>query len=1137
MFSATDVAHFLSCHHLLTLDRAQAAGQINKPFVRDPGLELLKELGLRYERSYLDHLNQSHGQRVVEVPTNASWDEAVEYTLQALREGATAIYQATFQHGPWRGHSDFLIRVEKPSALGAWSYEAVETKLARSIKAGALIQLCFYSDLLAAIQGVQPEFMHLVIGRSMKPESLSVIQYIAYFRKIKRDFEAAFNTAPDTYPEPTEHCDVCGWFSLCDRRWHDDDYLSLVAGITRSQRKALATRDVVKVGQLATLDLVGSSKIDGIGGAALLRINQQARLQVEGREAGHVVYELLEATDPSVGLATLPVPSDGDIFLDVEGDPYAFELGLEYLIGIVTTPNGVNGGPLYQASWSLDRASEKAAFEKFISDVMDRRRTYPDLHIYHYAAYEPTAIKRLVGQHGSCVDEVDQLLRAGVFVDLYRIVRQGIRASVESYSIKKLEPLYDFVRATPLRESVLALQSFEAALALGDARGIGTQVLASVESYNRDDCLSAWQLRKWLEDRRTELETMTGWTLPRPTFVEAEPPEELAQHLQQVRAVMARLVADLPTDPSEYSVEQRGRWLLAQMLEYHRREDKSAWWEYFRLCELSEQELLEDKSALGGLVYAGQVGSTKQSLIHRYRFPPQDHTIDRAIERANAVHDPNTRRSVGTIVSIDEHNGTIDIKRSASSSAPHPAALIPQEVVAAKAQQESLLRLGSWVADHGIGGPGPFQAARDLLLREPLKMSLADIGSPVTEHLLTGAARKVVLSLSSQAAVLPVQGPPGSGKTFTGARMVVELVKNGSKVGITAVSHKVITNLLQEICRVADQVGLELAAVQKANDEDGSDHPAVTQADSNAAVLNALADGTAHIAAGTAWLWARSEMFEAVDVLVVDEAGQMCLADVLTISQAARSIILLGDPQQLNQPQRGVHPPGVDVSSLAHLLNGRATIDSTKGLFLKETWRLHPAICAFTSELFYDNRLVPRPENQKQCLNTDSFLGGSGLRFVPVAHNGNQNESPEEVEKIAALIRGLLAGRASWTMKTGKTVALRASDILVVAPYNAQVSALARKLPSDLRVGTVDKFQGQEAPLVFYSMATSSPEDAPRGMEFLYSLNRINVAISRAQCVAAIVASPALFQPQCKTPRQMMLANALCRYFEMALAI
>ena len=260
----------------------------------------------------------------------------------------------------------------------------------------------------------------------------------------------------------------------------------------------------------------------------------------------------------------------------------------------------------------------------------------------------------------------------------------------------------------------------------------------------------------------------------------------------------------------------------------------------------------------------------------------------------------------------------------------------------------------------------------------------------------------------------------------------------------------------------------------------------------------------------------------------------MSLANVLAISQAATSVVLLGDPQQLDQPQQGVHPPGVDVSALAHLLDGRATIDHDKGMFLKETWRLHPDICAFTSELFYDSRLAPRPENQKQRLNTEGFLDGYGLRYVPIEHLGNQSESPEEVEEIAALVGGLLRNGATWTTNTEERLTLNLSDILVLAPYNSQVSAIAQRLPTGARVGTVDKFQGQEAPVVFYSMTTSTPEDAPRGMEFLYSLNRLNVAISRARCLAVIVASPALLQVQCKTPRQIKLANALCRYLEMA---
>jgi len=530
-------------------------------------------------------------------------------------------------------------------------------------------------------------------------------------------------------------------------------------------------------------------------------------------------------------------------------------------------------------------------------------------------------------------------------------------------------------------------------------------------------------------------------------------------------------------------------------------------------------------------VYLGAVARSKRSITHRYQFPPQDHAIDHAAD----VRDPKTGKGVGEVVTIDERNRTIDIKRSGSSKIPHPTALIPFEIVDSGVLRDSLLRLGSWVADNAITGSGPYQAARNLLLRTPPRALGEPIASPIgTDGRLTDAARAVVISLATEPSVLPIQGPPGTGKTFTGSRMIVELVRQGWRVGITAVSHKVISNLLGESCRHARELGIRLRAVQKSNDRDQCPESSVTQLDENQAIVNCLRKSYAQVAAGTAWLWARPEMANSVDVLFVDEAGQISLPNALAISQAATSVVLLGDPQQLDQPQRGVHPPGVEVSALGYLLLGHSTVSPDQGLFLTETRRLHPDICRFISELFYDTRLIARPENANQRLNCQGQLDGTGLRFVPVEHSGNQNESPEEVAVVAALIDQLLKTSATWTNKSGQILPLRLEDILVVAPYNAQVSALAKCLPPKARVGTVDKFQGQEAPVVFYSMATSTPEDAPRGMEFLYSLNRLNVAISRAQCVAVMVASPSLFRVQCKTARQIELANALCRYCELA---
>jgi uncharacterized protein len=381
--------------------------------------------------------------------------------------------------------------------------------------------------------------------------------------------------------------------------------------------------------------------------------------------------------------------------------------------------------------------------------------------------------------------------------------------------------------------------------------------------------------------------------------------------------------------------------------------------------------------------------------------------------------------------------------------------------------------------------------------------------------------------------VLAIQGPPGAGKTYTGARMICQLLKQGKKVGVTALSHKVIRKLLEEVVDAAHEAEFDdLVCMQRSDEQEAS--PLIAVASDNAIPLRALQSGAANVVGGTSWLWARPEYFEAVDVLFIDEAGQMALADVIAVARAARNLVLIGDPQQLERPLKGSHPPGAEKSALQYLLGEQKTIPETMGLLLPETWRMHPSICNFTSELFYDGRLGTRGFTQHRILQGHPWLNGAGLWFAPVVHNGNRNSSPEEVEVIAKIVESLLAPGVTWFRSAGNSRRLELKDILVVAPYNAQVADLLAQLPAGAHVGTVDKFQGQEAPVVIYSLTTSSPEDAPRGMEFLYSLNRLNVATSRAMTNVIVVGSPRLFEPECRNPRQIQLANALCRYLEMA---
>jgi hypothetical protein len=397
---------------------------------------------------------------------------------------------------------------------------------------------------------------------------------------------------------------------------------------------------------------------------------------------------------------------------------------------------------------------------------------------------------------------------------------------------------------------------------------------------------------------------------------------------------------------------------------------------------------------------------------------------------------------------------------------------------------------------------------------------------------------------------LAIQGPPGAGKTHAGARMIRELVSRRLRVGVTATSHKVIQHLLKTVEAQAIAAGQPVsigARVKNASDHPGGIQEFLKEQEQDA--IEAARAGRLNVLGGTAWLWSSKNAADAVDVLFVDEAGQMSLANVLAVSQAADSLVLLGDPQQLDQPQKASHPDGVGISALEHVLNGAETMPLDRGIFLPTTYRMAPAITRFTSELFYEGKLHSKDGLDRQALAGTGRFDGAGLWLVPVDHDGNQNASPEEVEAVAGLVASLLnpewtltapgAPRVAdsgphWIDEHGVPHPLTGEHIKVVAPFNAQVNRLTERLAGlGVAVGSVDKFQGQEAAVVIYSMTTSRPEDAPRGLEFLYSLNRLNVATSRARCAVWVVCSPLLLAPECRTPRQMRLANALCRYAEL----
>ena len=1149
--SATDLANHLGCQHLTQLEHARAFGVVGPPDWHDPTLEILRERGLAHETAYLDYLSeQGVNIQIVDEEHRSIDDRGVAITRDLMTRGVEAIVQAPLLSGRWRGIADVLLRVEEPSELGSWSYIPVDTKLAFETRGGTVLQLCLYSDLVAELQGRMPDEMRVISpGRYAEPDCFWTSDFMAYYRRVREELESAvaepFSTTDSksegeavfaTYPEPVPQCDICKWWSRCDKQRHADDHLSLVAGISRLQRAELARREVGSLSALAAESMPLTPRPDRGSPESYERIHHQARIQLASRKSEKPLVEILSPAEPETGLARLPEPSAGDLFFDFEGDPFVEGGGLEYLFGWVQLGEG--GTPEYHESWALTQAEEKRVFESWVDFVVARIESFPGLHIYHFAPYEPAALKRLMGRHATREEELDFLLRSERFIDLHQVVKESLRIGVERYGLKQLEDVHGFERDLDLRDASVGMRTVERALELGQGDSISDEDRARVALYNRDDCLSTLSLRDWLEGIRNE-QVDAGAEIVRPEVGEGDPSDELEEVINRRRILEERLTEGVPEDQSDRSPEEHGRWLLAQLLEWHRRESKASWWEFFRLDDLAAEDLAFERQGVFGLDFVEELPDPKGRLpVHRYQFAEQDFDI----RVGNTLH-VDREQSLGKVEAIDPAHRTIDVKKTRKSKDVHPIAAFVHDNVRPHPLPAAIEKIAEWVVEHGIDAPGPYRAARDLLMRRRPRFKVLVEGalSEPNEDSVEASKR---LALNLDGGVLAIQGPPGTGKSYAGARMICALVEAGQKVGITANSHKVILNLIEKIYEAANEMGTSVRCVKKRKDKDESLPDYVIAAKDNPTFDQVLSSEGAQVGGTTVWGWARDDAFEKLDTLVIDEAGQLSLANAVAASQAARNLILLGDPQQLDQPIQGSHPEGSEVSVLDHLLEGRDTIAGDRGLFLPETWRLHPDICTFTSETYYEGKLHARSGCELQRITGSARLAkpsegreGAGLWFVPCSHEGNQTSSPEEVEAVARLVKEFSAAGVEWIDREGVTRPVGLEEILIVAPYNSQVAALRAAMPGDARVGTVDKFQGQEAPIVIYSMTGSSADDAPRGLEFLLSANRLNVATSRARCACVIVGSPRLMGTECRSPKQMKLVNAICRYRELAASL
>ena len=1088
--SPSDLANYLACPHLTQLEVSVQRGELVRPHRDNPHGELIRRKGDEHEAAFLGKLREE-GREIVEIELgdDGGFEQAARTTEEALRSGAEVVYQGVLASEGWRGIADFLIRIDEPSALGPFSYEAWDTKLARSrAKPAHVLQLTFYSHELEWIQGRLPERMYVVLGTG-DVETYRPADFGAFFRRARGRLAKAVASGADTYPYPVTHCGLCDFFELCEKRWEDDDHLSQVAWIRHDQIERL---NATGIGTLERLgETAPGTVVDHMAPDTFERLRHQAALQLSARLSGAHRYDLLEPQEKR-GLGLLPPPDAGDLFYDIEGDPF-WEPGrsLEYLHGMGDTSGSVT------ALWAHDRESEKRVLEQVIDLIHRRLEHFPNLHVYHYASYETAALKRLAAQHATREEELDELLRREVFVDLFKVVRQSLRISYDSYSIKNVREF--FMRAeAELEGGEDSIVVYEQWVADQDPA-----LLELIERYNEEDVVSNLRLRDWLLERKAEAERTFGdaiaWREPPEVRV---PKEETAALLGERAALREQLVAS-----GDQSLE-----LAGELLEYHRREAKPVWWWFFRRCEMTPEELVEDSGSIGALAPDGSepVGDAR-SKIHGFHFPVQQHRLDPGDE----VHDPIEMIRAGRIVELDSVAGTLRLRRGpAPEDKPLPKALIPGGPFDTRYQREALVRFARSL----LAGDGRYPHLEKVLRREP------PLGGERVQCETLEEMGRLVRAI--EGSYLFVQGPPGAGKTWTGARLVTSLIAAGKRVAIASQSHKAIHKLLLEIEKDAVAEGVEFRGLKKSTGDDPDtvhEGPRI----SSEPDAEVIFESDHELVAGTSWLLCREQMDLQFDYLFLDEAGQISLADALALGTCARTLVLLGDPIQLAQVTQGIHPAGAGASVLTHLLEDRATVAEDMGLFLERSYRMHPDVCRYISSAFYEDRL----ESAEGCEEQGSSLGTS-IRWLPVDHEGNSTSSEEEAAAIHVEIERLLRG--TWTDSEGMTKPITPADIKVVAPFNAQVKVLSERLQDGVAIGTVDKFQGQEAPVVFFSMASSSDKDAPRGIDFLMSRNRLNVAVSRAQCLAYLVCAPQLLDVECRTVGHMRLANALCRFVELA---
>ncbi|MBX9695805.1 MAG: TM0106 family RecB-like putative nuclease, partial [Cyanobacteria bacterium] len=1000
VFSPSDLITFMESPFDSWMERyhLEYPGE-QQPDDEDESHAILAKHGDAHELSFLNQLKNS-GVDVAEVDGSCS-EHARLATINAMREGREIVFQGYLSHGPFAGKSDFLCRVEGSSELGDFHYEVWDTKLARKAKPYFIVQLCCYAEMLESIQGRLPYSIRVVLG-NLEQHQFHTEDYIHQFRQLKESFlEFQCNFSRDISPQDCSAGNFSRWKTIAEKILKAREDLSLVANIRKTQIKRLRDASVSTITQL-------SQRIDSIAGMCndtLSTLRQQARLQLQSQAEERTVFEVLPPIDGK-GLCLLPPASVNDVYFDMEGYPL-MDGGLEYLFGAVyitepecapKLPNEDGSAHTKTASadkplntchenqnpvlhfkdwWAHDRDQEKKAFERFVDWVYARWLEDPSMHVYHYAAYEVSALRRLACRHSTRVEEIDDLLRQEVFVDLYQVVRHGIRVGEPSYSIKYVEHLFRPKRSGSVSKATDSVVFYESWLENQDGlTWQDSQILKEIRDYNEVDCVSTYQLAVWLRNVQQDRDiSYTGKIATPPPPVRTPRPES---YLAAELLASASKIEDAET--------RRVQELLAGLLEFHRRADKPMWWRRFDRQKMTSEELYDDLDCLAGLTRTETPPVPRRmSLDYEYKFDPdQDTKLDSGSTCLIA-----SDLSQVKLVEINRSNGLAIITLGKQRDQPPDVLdLLPDEYVNSDLITDSIVRTGlRW-----LNGMPISQCLYDLLFRQrPRLRGTVPLEQIVQSPAVEDIARAIGLMHKT---CLCIQGPPGTGKTYTASHTIVELLRQGKRIGITSNSHKAIDNLLHKVISVSAEQDVACKAAKVRTDSKSSQTK--TESDihmiKGSAALFALPDlDSYNVFAGTAWLFSHHHAVGLVDYLFVDEAGQVSLANVAGMSPSTDNLVLLGDQMQLEQPVEGSHPGNSGDSALQYLLENRQTIPDDMGIFLGITRRMHSQICSIISTTVYDSRLHSHPDNDRQILLPPQRLSHcfdktAGIIWHPVEH-------------------------------------------------------------------------------------------------------------------------------------------------------